>query len=178
MCVEDRDDSFTKSNSTSDSPILSSLSQWSTLPPSPPCSLTIDENNYKSDEMKGIMCLKGQAENACRRQSHVRLNPYTKLLRLDILNPFTKLLKGLQNHATSLTEDRTWYEGVEEVHLEHRRLRTMHCFDRLPNLRRLFLTGNEICVIEGLENCTMLEELILEDNRIKQVFTRPCDARP
>jgi Leucine-rich repeat (LRR) protein len=45
----------------------------------------------------------------------------------------------------------------------------MYCFDSLPNLRRLFLSGNEISTIDGLENATMLEELILEDNLIKQV---------
>lgn len=61
------------------------------------------------------------------------------------------------------------YEGVEEVHLERRKLKSMYSFDRLPNLRRLFLSANEISMIEGLESCTMLEELILEDNLIKQV---------
>ncbi|BFI30707.1 hypothetical protein MPTK2_3g14780 [Marchantia polymorpha subsp. ruderalis] len=65
--------------------------------------------------------------------------------------------------------DRAWYDDVEEVHLEHHKLKTMHCFDKLPNLRRLFLSGNEITVIEGLDNCSLLEELVLEDNLITQV---------
>ncbi|KAL2634362.1 hypothetical protein R1flu_005841 [Riccia fluitans] len=65
--------------------------------------------------------------------------------------------------------DRAWYDDVEEVHLEHHKLKTMDSFDRLPNLRRLFLCGNEISVLEGLDHNSLLEELVLEDNHIIQV---------
>ena len=64
-----------------------------------------------------------------------------------------------------------WCEGVEEVHLERCKLTTMYSFDKLPNLRRLFLSGNEITLIEGLQTCSVLEELILEENFITKVST-------
>jgi hypothetical protein len=40
---------------------------------------------------------------------------------------------------------------------------------RLPNLRRLFLSDNQIHKIEGLEGNTRLEELILEENYISKL---------
>lgn len=95
------------------------------------------------------------------RLSPYRLNQFTKFHRIETSS------KRKSVHLTK--EGPACYEGVEEVHLEHRKLKTMYCFDRLPNLRRLFLSGNEISVIAGLDNCTMLEELILDDNVIKQV---------
>lgn len=96
------------------------------------------------------------------RLSPYRLNQFTKFHRIDTSSKRKSLHSAKEGPAC--------YEGVEEVHLEHRKLKIMYCFDRLPNLRRLFLSGNEISVIAGLENCTMLEELILDDNLIKQVM--------
>ncbi|XP_024365341.1 uncharacterized protein [Physcomitrium patens] len=94
------------------------------------------------------------------RLSPYRLNQFTKFYRIETASKKKSLHSAKEGPAT--------YEGVEEVHLENRKLRTMYCFDRLPNLRRLFLSGNEISVIAGLDSCTMLEELILDDNVIKQ----------
>ncbi len=95
------------------------------------------------------------------RLSPYRLNQFTKFHRIDMASK-RRLVHSSKNEPVL-------YEGIEEVHLEWRKLRTMYCFDSLPNLRRLFLSGNEILMIDGLENATMLEELILEDNLIKQV---------
>lgn len=96
-----------------------------------------------------------------------RLSPY----RLNQFTKFHRIETSAKRKSVHLRkEGPACYEGVEEVHLEHRKLRTMYCFDRLPNLRRLFLSGNEISVIAGLDNCTMLEELILDDNVVKQVL--------
>ncbi|KAH9572717.1 hypothetical protein CY35_02G167000 [Sphagnum magellanicum] len=95
------------------------------------------------------------------RLSPYRLNQFTKFHRIDMASK-RRLVHSSKNEPVL-------YEGIEEVHLEWRKLRTMYCFDSLPNLRRLFLSGNEISMIDGLENATMLEELILEDNLIKQV---------
>lgn len=97
------------------------------------------------------------------RLSPYRLNQFTKFHRIETVSK--------RRSVESLKDGPAWYEGVEEVHLERRKLKSMYCFDRLPNLRRLFLSGNEISKIEGLENCTMLEELILEDNLITKVST-------
>lgn len=58
---------------------------------------------------------------------------------------------------------------VEELYLEHQNLKSMTCFEKLPNIRKLILSGNKISVLEGLDRCILLEELILEDNCIKQV---------
>ncbi|KAG0570673.1 hypothetical protein KC19_6G179500 [Ceratodon purpureus] len=95
------------------------------------------------------------------RLSPYRLNQFTKFHRIETASKRKSVHSAKGGPAC--------YEGVEEVHLEHRKLKTMYCFDRLPNLRRLFLSGNEISVITGLDNCTMLEELILDDNVINQV---------
>ena len=58
---------------------------------------------------------------------------------------------------------------VEELYLEHQNLKSMTCFENLSNIRKLILSGNKISVLEGLDRCILLEELILEDNCIKQV---------
>ena len=42
----------------------------------------------------------------------------------------------------------------------------LHC---LPELKSLFLQGNDITKIEGLDRCTQLRELILDKNKIKAV---------
>jgi Leucine-rich repeat (LRR) protein len=95
-----------------------------------------------------------------------RLSPY----RLNQFTKFHRIESASKRRMVQLSkESPICYEGVEEVHLERRKLKSMYSFDRLPNLRRLFLSANEISMIEGLESCTMLEELILDDNLIKQV---------
>ena len=58
---------------------------------------------------------------------------------------------------------------IEELYFEHRNLKSLTCFEKLSNIRKLILSGNKISILEGLDRCTLLEELILEDNCIKQV---------
>ena len=52
-------------------------------------------------------------------------------------------------HSTK--EGRACYEGVEEVHIENMMLKTMYCFDILPNLLPLFVSINPIPVITSLD---------------------------
>ncbi|KAI5065827.1 hypothetical protein GOP47_0018451 [Adiantum capillus-veneris] len=63
---------------------------------------------------------------------------------------------------------------VEELCLEYQHLKSMLIFGNLSSLRKLFLSGNEFVALEGLENCTLLEELVLEDNCINQVKLEIC----
>ncbi|MCO5548750.1 hypothetical protein L7F22_002211 [Adiantum nelumboides] len=58
---------------------------------------------------------------------------------------------------------------VEELCLEYQHLKSMLVFGTLSSLRKLFLSGNEFVILEGLDNCTLLEELFLEDNCINQL---------
>ena len=55
---------------------------------------------------------------------------------------------------------------MEQLDLNHLRLRHIQNLDRLTGLRRLSLADNELTRIEGLDQCTLLEELCLEENRI------------
>lgn len=71
--------------------------------------------------------------------------------------------------APNCEEDTGWLASVEELVLEHRRIRRMQALEGLVCLRRLSLCDNDITVIEGLGDCTRLEELCLEDNRITQI---------
>eukprot|EP00949_MAST-11_sp_MAST-11-sp1_P004981 g4981.t1 len=59
-----------------------------------------------------------------------------------------------------------WWLTVEQLDLNHRRIRRIQNLHMLKNLRRLSVADNELTRIEGLENCTLMEELVLEDNRI------------
>ena len=39
----------------------------------------------------------------------------------------------------------------------------------LPNLRELYLQGNQICRLEGLDGCPKLQRLWLTDNRLVKI---------
>ncbi|KAL3693463.1 hypothetical protein R1sor_007114 [Riccia sorocarpa] len=105
-----------------------------------------------------------------------RLSPYRMSpCRLCSPNIFSRsdIIERRGDLLNQTEGDRAWYDDVEEVHLEHHKLKTMHSFDRLPNLRRLFLCGNEVSLLEGLDHNSLLEELVLEDNHITQVPKLP-----
>ncbi|EFJ05452.1 hypothetical protein SELMODRAFT_431559 [Selaginella moellendorffii] len=75
----------------------------------------------------------------------------------------------LEPKVRILNRDEAWFDEIEELHLEDQKLRKMESFGKLPNLRRLLLSNNDISTIEDLESCTFLEELILDNNHIEQV---------
>jgi len=66
-------------------------------------------------------------------------------------------------------EDDSWMSQVEELDMDHRRLRKIANLQRMTNLRRASFCDNELTRIEGLDNCTLLEELLLEENRIVKI---------
>ena len=68
----------------------------------------------------------------------------------------------------ALDELEFWSE-VEELELDHKKIRKMENLQKLTCLKRLSLCDNEITRIEGLEDCNLLEELCLEDNRLQSV---------
>uniref|UniRef100_A0A3B3D7C6 Leucine rich repeat containing 9 n=1 Tax=Oryzias melastigma TaxID=30732 RepID=A0A3B3D7C6_ORYME len=59
--------------------------------------------------------------------------------------------------------------GLEVLHLSHNGISNMANLQlsRLTNLKSLFLQGNEISQVEGLEGLQQLRELVLDRNRIK-----------
>ena len=62
-------------------------------------------------------------------------------------------------------DDDPWWRTVESLDLNHRNLQKIEHLSQLKNLRRLSLADNEISQVEGLEHNTLLEELVLEENR-------------
>ena len=58
---------------------------------------------------------------------------------------------------------------VEQLDLNHRKLRRLHNLTKMVNLRRASFADNELSKIEGLDKCALMEELCLEENRILKV---------
>eukprot|EP00736_Rhodelphis_marinus_P010350 Rmarinus@m.14060 len=69
----------------------------------------------------------------------------------------------------TLKDSDSWWSKVEELDLDHLRLRKISMLDKLQKIRKITLNDNEISRLEGLENCTFLEELSLEENRIMKI---------
>ena len=62
-----------------------------------------------------------------------------------------------------------WESRVETLVLNHLKVHQMGNMECLLNLRRLSLVDNRISLIQGLENCPLLEELSLEKNKISVI---------
>ncbi|KAH9489094.1 Leucine-rich repeat-containing protein 9 [Bulinus truncatus] len=62
-------------------------------------------------------------------------------------------------------------ENLEVLHLGYNGIKDLTALqlNRLPSLKALFLQGNEIIKIEGLEGLHDLRELVLDKNKIKQI---------
>lgn len=65
--------------------------------------------------------------------------------------------------------DDPYWDTVKELVIERQQLRRLASLTPLRRLWRASFAGNEISRIEGLEKCTLLEELSLEDNRITAI---------
>ncbi|UPR04217.1 leucine-rich repeat domain-contataining protein [Chloropicon primus] len=99
----------------------------------------------------------------------VKENAYNHA-RLVWLRPDTTEIKpkSVDTSVSGLSETEFWSE-VEELELDHKKIRKIENLSKLSNLKRLSLCDNEITRIEGLEECYNLEELCLEDNRVQTV---------
>ncbi|KAL8168770.1 UNVERIFIED_CONTAM: hypothetical protein K2H54_016534 [Gekko kuhli] len=62
-------------------------------------------------------------------------------------------------------------QSLEVLHLGYNGITSLALLQisRLRNLKFLFLQGNEISQIEGLEGLHLLQELVLDHNRVKAV---------
>mmetsp|Transcript_34109 Transcript_34109/g.96662 ORF Transcript_34109/g.96662 Transcript_34109/m.96662 type:complete len:1474 (-) Transcript_34109:585-5006(-) len=65
--------------------------------------------------------------------------------------------------------DDSWWHNVEELVVEHQRVRRIQNLENLTRLRRASFADNELTRLEGLDQCTALEELSVEDNRIMAI---------
>lgn len=65
-----------------------------------------------------------------------------------------------------------WLDSVEELFVDSEGIQKLQHLERLGNLRRASFAHNDLTSMEGLQGCTALEELSLEDNHITQVGTR------
>ncbi|XP_065651763.1 leucine-rich repeat-containing protein 9 isoform X2 [Hydra vulgaris] len=76
--------------------------------------------------------------------------------------------KSFEN-ATKDEQNKPILHNLEVLHLGYNGIRHMSLLklDCLPSLKMLFLQGNEISKVEGLENLCELRELVLDKNKLK-----------
>ena len=65
--------------------------------------------------------------------------------------------------------DASRMEMIEEVSIQHGRLRSLADLNTLPRLRRLNLDDNELSGLAGVERCTSIEELSVAENKICKI---------
>ena len=82
--------------------------------------------------------------------------------------PLSQAQKQRPSTPEALKDD-SWMSEIEELDMDHRRLRKIANLSRMTNIRRASFCDNEITRIEGLESCVLLEELLLEENRIVRI---------
>jgi len=75
---------------------------------------------------------------------------------------------SISSIAQSAADD-SWWRQVEEIVVEHQRVRRIQNLEKLTSLRRASFVDNELTRLEGLDFCTALEELSVEDNRIMAI---------
>ncbi|XP_014790953.1 leucine-rich repeat-containing protein 9 [Octopus bimaculoides] len=73
------------------------------------------------------------------------------------------------NLSCSSEEESTYLKKLEILHLGYNEIKSLAQLQlfRLPSLRALFLQGNEIMKVDGIEQLTNLSELILDANKIR-----------
>lgn len=78
--------------------------------------------------------------------------------------------KSFEN-ATKDEQNKPILHNLEVLHLGYNGIRHMSLLklDCLPSLKMLFLQGNEISKVEGLENLCELRELVLDKNKLKSL---------
>ncbi|BES90677.1 Leucine Rich Repeat [Nesidiocoris tenuis] len=66
---------------------------------------------------------------------------------------------------------------VNTLSLLNKNITSLHCLNNFKNLKRLFLGGNSISVLEGLLGCVALEELWLDHQRLPPSEALQLDQR-
>ncbi|XP_055989754.1 leucine-rich repeat-containing protein 9 [Sorex fumeus] len=152
------------------------------------CNVNLQNNNLTS--FSGLIYLP-RVKVLCLNYNHIesiipRLKPQTHLTNRQLL--YQKVSSsgyGLQT-ASKVTRDTvnsenlpTIMHSLEVLHLGYNGICNLLQLqlNRLRNLKFLFLQGNEISQVEGLDNLVQLQELVVDHNRIK-AFNDSAFAKP
>ena len=122
-------------------------------------NLSILRLNY--NRIEGLFGPRRAAEDGIRNSSsRASLNgsaSTASLASVNTANNSTSPLPTLQLH------------NLEVLHLGYNKITNIKglMLDNFPNLRALYLTGNDISKVDGLQSCGELRELVLDKNRIR-----------
>ena len=101
------------------------------------------------------------------------LGSITMLENLKVLCLNHNKIESLIGPASNIDNDShsTVLHNLEVLHLGYNGISNIPALQlwRLPRLKTLFLQGNEIVKVEGLENLFEMRELVLDKNKIKQI---------
>ncbi|XP_053459141.1 leucine-rich repeat-containing protein 9 isoform X4 [Nycticebus coucang] len=152
------------------------------------CNVNLQNNNLTS--FSGLIYLPN-VKVLCLNYNHIesimpRVKPQTHLSNRQLL--YQKVpSSGYGQQGTSKTNrDTTFSENLppimhslEVLHLGYNGICNLIQLqlNRLRNLKFLFLQGNEISQVEGLDNLVVLQELVVDHNRIR-TFNESAFAKP
>ncbi|XP_045307093.1 leucine-rich repeat-containing protein 9 isoform X4 [Leopardus geoffroyi] len=152
------------------------------------CNVNLQNNNLTS--FSGLIYLP-KVKVLCLNYNHIesimpRLKPQTHLTNRQLLYQKVPSSGYGQQGTSKINRDTTNSENLppimhslEVLHLGYNGICNLIQLqlNRLRNLKFLFLQGNEISQIEGLDNLVVLQELVVDHNRIRALndsaFAKP-----
>nr|XP_048271833.1 leucine-rich repeat-containing protein 9 isoform X2 [Myodes glareolus] len=152
------------------------------------CSVNLQNNNLTS--FSGLIYLPN-VKVLCLNYNHIesimpRLKPQTHLSNRQLLYQKVPSSGYGQQGPSKLNRDSVSNENMapimqslEVLHLGYNGICNLLQLqlNRLRNLKFLFLQGNEISQVEGLDNLIVLQELVVDHNRIR-AFNDSAFAKP
>ncbi|XP_075804213.1 leucine-rich repeat-containing protein 9 isoform X1 [Microtus pennsylvanicus] len=152
------------------------------------CSVNLQNNNLTS--FSGLIYLPN-VKVLCLNYNHIesimpRLKPQTHLSNRQLLYQKVPSSGYGQQGTSKLNRDSASSENMapimqslEVLHLGYNGICNLVQLqlNRLRNLKFLFLQGNEISQVEGLDNLMVLQELVVDHNRIR-AFNDSAFAKP
>ncbi|XP_042116704.1 leucine-rich repeat-containing protein 9 isoform X2 [Peromyscus maniculatus bairdii] len=152
------------------------------------CNVNLQNNNLTS--FSGLIYLPN-VKVLCLNYNHIesiipRLKPQTHLSSRQLLYQKVPSSGYGQQGASKLNKDSISNENLppimqslEVLHLGYNGICNLVQLqlNRLRNLKFLFLQGNEISQVEGLDNLIVLQELVVDHNRIR-AFNDSAFAKP